>query len=1082
LAGQRYLVDAPVTVDVASAPIVAVVGKPTDGVELAASMVVQSAHLYSPADLVIAAALRRRHPATRWLGWLPHTRSPSSPLPGQHIGTAGDAERVLHELLSVADRRVTNERAGGVEGPRLLVLIDAGLGLDPPLVASLLNVAPAARISVLWLADDPDRVPWQTALTIGCRRLIDEQPSIVSSADPATHDQPVEIDRLPHDQAMTMARTLASFRDAQVDDRSGRLPIVASLGDALSVDRIDERWVGERWQRAQRRSLSVPIGVTATGPFVIDLVGHGPHGLIGGTSGSGKSELLTSLVAGLIACHPPTDVNVLFIDYKGGSSSDPFVDAPHTVGCVTNLDAFLARRALASLRAELNRRMALLAGRAKDLAELVERCPADAPPALVIVVDELAALVQDVPEFVAGLVDIAQRGRSLGIHLLLATQRPAGVVNDNILANTNLRIALRMLDGIESTGLIGSSDAASIPTEAKGRAFGRIGTHAPVVFQSAWSAAPSGQRQPEQQRISVRPLIGDDRPTSSPHDKGEPPRNRLEERDRESTQLDDVLAAVTSAAATHLPTFRARRPWHDELPAELTLEAVRSSAVDEPSPIGVVVGLLDEPDQQRQGPAVIDLAGGGLAVFGTGGSGKSTTLRTLALSAALDDGCGRGGDLTVFGLDFGSRDLASVAQLPQCAEIAAGDDLEAVTRIIGLLDRVVRERRSTKGNLAESNPTEGWPTVLLLIDDYGNLATTFEGAGASATLYPWFETLNRVIVDGRQLGIRTALTATRRAVVRAGVLSALTNRIVLGQAEAASYVEFGLPSSLHQEELVPGRGFLNATTQIQIAHTGSGVAMPEVDPAPVNATLWSRALPAELRLGDVTTTTTRDSSHPRESVCTTDDPSTRYSVVLGIADLALPGEVVTVDLGAHNLAVVGDPTSGRSTALGTIAGQLATSGVDVWAIGPTGSPLELLPHLHRHAFGNLEAVAELLCELVAAENGAAKPAPVTGRGPVLLVDDLDLLDRPALERSFGQVCEVGVRWVAATATLRTYSTNPLVQHLRRARSQLWLRPGTPRDIQEITGVAPTVRPGLPMPPGRGVLIVDRRATVLQVAR
>ncbi|MGI9616445.1 MAG: FtsK/SpoIIIE domain-containing protein [Acidimicrobiales bacterium] len=1082
IAEHEHLVDVPVTVDLASESVVSIVGEPPDRGELMASMVVQAAHLFSPRDLTIAAVLSPGHPASQWLGWLPHCRAATSPVRGSHIGVGIHAERLLRSLVAVAEHRVTDDRAAGnVDGPRLLVVIDAALRLDPPLIAGLLNAASASRISVLWVGGDSDRVPWQTARTILCRRLIDDRPSILTSPEPATTDQPIEIDRLTPARARRLARTLAPFRDAQVDDRSGGLPRVASLGEALSADRIDERWVGDRWKRARRRSLPVPIGMTATGPFVIDLVEHGPHGLIGGTSGSGKSELLTSLVASLIACHPPTHVTVLFVDYKGGSSSDPFVEAPHTVGCVTNLDPFLARRALSSLRAELNRRMALLAGRAKDLAELVDRYPTEAPPALVIVVDELAALVQDVPDFVAGLVDIAQRGRSLGIHLLLATQRPAGVVNDNILANTNLRIALRMLDGAESSGLIGTNVAASIPTAARGRAFARLSPGAPIAFQSAWSGTPSAERKLAEHEIEVRPLLdGDPDPDRDPDRNVEWPRDPSQGPDHRRIELDTLLAAVTGAATVHDRTFRPRRPWHDELPAELSLEAVWESAAEERSTRGdVVLGLLDVPEQQWQGPAIVDLASGGLAVFGTGGSGKSTALRTLASSAALDDGLEGGGNLLIFGLDFGARDLAPVAGLPQCGEVAAGDDLEAVTRIVSLLDRVVQDRRSAKGRPVASNPAEDGATILLLIDDYGNLATTFEGAGASAELYAWFETLNRVIVDGRQLGIRTALSASRRAVVKAGVLSAMTNRIVLRQADASSFVEFGLPGTLHHIDLGPGRGLLTSTTQIQIARSDLPTDHPANRPPALeveaHSALHTHPLPLELRLDTIAATDTRGEVHLPERGGRTGARSGRRSVVLGVADLAGSGEVVTVDLDANDLAIVGEPMSGRSTALHTIGKQLVAAGAEVLAIGPPGSPLGRLSDLRRRAF-TVQAIAELLGELADAQT------PDADRGPILLVDDLDVLDRPQLERSFGQFCALGLRWVASTTTLRAYSTNPLVQELRRARSLLWLRPETPREIQEMTGVVPVIRPGLPMPPGRGVLVVNRRATVLQIAR
>ena len=171
-----------------------------------------------------------------------------------------------------------------------------------------------------------------------------------------------------------------------------------------------------------------------------------------------------------------------------------FNDVPHTVGYVTNLEASLSLRALTSLRAELNHRMRLMEGKAKDLAEMLERYPDEAPPSLVIVVDEFATLVKEVPDFVAGIVDIAQRGRSLGVHLILATQRPSGSVNDNILANTNLRISLRMLDGGESQTIIGVKSAAEIPLPLKGRGFAKLGPRDLIEFQSAFTGARSPRR------------------------------------------------------------------------------------------------------------------------------------------------------------------------------------------------------------------------------------------------------------------------------------------------------------------------------------------------------------------------------------------------------------------------------------------------------------------------------------------------------------------------------------------------------------------------------------------------------------
>ncbi len=195
----------------------------------------------------------------------------------------------------------------------------------------------------------------------------------------------------------------------------------------------------------------------AGAPFVLDVRQDGPHALVAGTTGAGKSEFLQSFVVGLATMHSPERVTFLLVDYKGGAAFKECVALPHTVGLVTDLDRNEVRRALISLNAELHHRELLLQkADAKDLLEMERKGHPHTPPSLLIVVDEFAALAKEVPEFVDGVVDVALRGRSLGLHLVLATQRPAGVITGQIRANTNLRIALRMAADDESADVVGS--------------------------------------------------------------------------------------------------------------------------------------------------------------------------------------------------------------------------------------------------------------------------------------------------------------------------------------------------------------------------------------------------------------------------------------------------------------------------------------------------------------------------------------------------------------------------------------------------------------------------------------------------
>ena len=245
--------------------------------------------------------------------------------------------------------------------------------------------------------------------------------------------------------------------------------------------------------------LRALVGQSASGTIHLDLRAQGPHALVGGTTGSGKSEFLQSLVAGLAASHPPTRISFVLVDYKGGAAFKACKDLPHTVGFVTDLNEHLVHRALVSLNAEVTRREHILsAHRAKDLIDLEEKAPAAAPASLAIVIDEFAALAKEVPEFVDGVIDIAARGRSLGMHLVLATQRPAGVVTDSIRANTNLRVALRVTSEAESVDVIGSRAAAAIEGSAPGRAFVQLGRQDPLLFQSAFAGTQTlaGRKPP----------------------------------------------------------------------------------------------------------------------------------------------------------------------------------------------------------------------------------------------------------------------------------------------------------------------------------------------------------------------------------------------------------------------------------------------------------------------------------------------------------------------------------------------------------------------------------------------------------
>ena len=281
-----------------------------------------------------------------------------------------------------------------------------------------------------------------------------------------------------------LSRALAPLRCSD-PTANGRMPSRLTLVDALGDGEVTAAQVADGWRSRTvsggREPPETPtpaavVGVGPQGPFVIDLCRDGPHVLVGGTTGSGKSEFLRTLVTSMAISSPPEEVTFVLVDFKGGAAFGPCAALPHVVGLVTDLDDHLVSRALASLRAELRRRERLLAAVGASDLEAYHRARApgsDPVPRLVVVVDELRALVDELPEFVTGLVRLAALGRSLGVHLVLATQRPSGALNAEVQANVSLRIAFRVRDRADSVDVIDDGAAAGIAPSTPGRAMAR---------------------------------------------------------------------------------------------------------------------------------------------------------------------------------------------------------------------------------------------------------------------------------------------------------------------------------------------------------------------------------------------------------------------------------------------------------------------------------------------------------------------------------------------------------------------------------------------------------------------------------
>lgn len=1037
-AAQRsagLLTDVPIVVDTVGLGAIGLIGDRSSVNALTGAMLLQAVCLHSPEDLVLAAVIAPERELHGWLKWVPHTRSSSSPLGGGHLAvTRNEGMDLLHALAEIAEERVAG-REGGLDRrwPWLLVALDSSVVADGGVTARLLDAGPAAGVTVIWLCESQDEVPRQAGAVIECSSG-EHSSSSIRFVDPDRSDLALDIERVEPNIAVNTARSLAGVRDGSATNAVTAIPQLVTLYEALGTDTISEAWVRNLWARNVGYELRAPVGYSETGVFEVDLVAHGPHGLIGGTSGAGKSELLQSLLAGLVTHNPPTSVNLLFIDYKGGALSKKFEALPHTVGNVTNLDSLLAQRALTSLTAELNYRMELFGSR--DMRKMVEERVRDTPASLVIVIDEFAALVRELPEFIEGIVSIAERGRSLGIHLLLSTQRPSGSINDSIQQNMNLRIALRMLDSGESNNVIGTSDAALIPNPLKGRALARLGAGQLIPFQAAWSEAPAVSKT--EAVIRVTDFVVGIQPGTSPSGSVDGP-----ESGEKRVQLETVLSTI---AGMDVP--RGRSPWLDPLPEWIHLSDVVDTRPGVAGAEGVVrVGIVDDPERQKQYPAEIDFRTGSFAVFGAAGSGKTTVLTTIAASAVRAAG---DSDLMIFGLDCASKALGVIEALPHTVVVASGDEMEEVTRLIAVLNDifVARRARLRAGDEASFSP------IFLLVDGWNNLTATLSPVrGGGLELQSWLELISGLVARGREVGIYTALTSTER--VRSRLMSSITSRLVLRQLGEGEYRDMGIPASLARGiALRPGQGLNDSNQVVQVA---TAVGRDEVEPREAFGVLGS-TLPrrtTDVRCEPLPTTVRRE---------------TRVGdmVTIGIADLSLAP--VAVDLTLGHFAISGPPRSGRTTVLLSVARQLEELGECFAVVGPHHSPLSSVAW-DRSFFGVPSDVTAYLASL--------PDSLSTDSQLFVLIDDIgDIDDRsvhPVLKRMLAQ----NTRFIAVGDSFRRVGvSNPLLTALRDTRTSLHLQP-TPREVAEIAQARSVVRPGVEMPVGRGVLFLNRVPVVVQ---
>ncbi|SOD93646.1 FtsK/SpoIIIE domain-containing protein [Blastococcus haudaquaticus] len=1009
----------PVVADLRATGGLAVVGPRERTAGVLRSVVAQLCTLHAPGELdVVLVTPLDRLASWRWTRWLPHLDRDAVHLrPDAPASTTQpDDDEVAHRLAALVARRRAMVAGPAPARPGwLLVVVDGPLDARS---AATLRAGRDAGLVTVTVADDVGDVQVEVDALL---RLTGETGDIgVLTRRGAPDRGALAVDRLPAAQADRLARDLAALTPAT---SGNTLPRHVRLVDMTAGAQADDL---VQWSRDRDR-LVATVGRTADAPVQVDLCRQGPHALVAGTTGSGKSELLQTLIAGLALNHPPDRCSFLLVDYKGGAAFAEAASLPHTVGLVTDLDGQTTARALRSLGAELTRREAVLAAHGvADIASL----PAAADLArLVIVVDEFAGLSEELPEFVPGLVAIAQRGRSLGVHLVLATQRPSGVVSPEIRANCSLRICLRTTDEAESRDVLGTPDAAHLPLEIPGRAWLRSGSAPPTALQVARVAGRPAARSAD--RPTARRWVW---PAASPSEED----RRPEAGDSDLARMCRVLADHCRTAGVPTP----HRPWRPPLADRITPQELETGRAGS-RPDLLPVALVDRPEQQSQDVLELDLAEGGTwLVVGGPRSGRTTLLRTV-----LGEAAGRLGpdELHVHVLEAGAGPLSAAADLPHTGTVVNGEDALRTVRLVDRLAQEVAARRA--GTDADRRPR-----ILLLVDGVEAVSTLLDesdpGRGSASLL--------RLMRDGGAAGLTCVATADRA--VPGGRLAAVAQqRLVLPLTERADYAVAGIPTARVPGHRPPGRALVGEDgRECQIA-----LPRPIVPAHP-----RGRPFPEPLRVVELPS----DPRLPLPAPPSPGSPPVREGLVLPVGPGGDEGRPLTVDLHrTGGLLVTGPPGSGRTSALTAFAQHLQALGAAVLLLGPWARSPEVgqsVPGAVLLDGADTAGVDRWLSDLA-------------GRRGVVVADDVGApAQAPAL--LLPALGSAGLPLIAAAhaGQLSSHYQGP-VAVLRRGRSGLLLCPG-PGDA-EVLGVR-LPRTPVPQRPGSGWLVSGTALQRVQVAR
>lgn len=768
----KYISETPIVCSLNKVNAVGIIGKKTERFEIMKGMILDICARQYHADVkMFFVAEKQEADKITWLRMLPHVQND---ILGIHNVVCDDSSRTvifeyLYKELSLREESKKNF-------PHIVVFLYDEYGFKSHPLSRFVENAKEIGVTFVFFGDT------RADISLGCEYLIQSSEAgkgtLIDTKD-SKKEKKFTYNLISDSDMHAMVQLLAPVYTEEIS-LEGSLTKNISLFELLHILAVEDVNLAQRWNAAKvYQSMAAPIGVAKSGMILLDLhdKAHGPHGLVAGTTGSGKSELLQTYILSMAALYHPYEVGFVIIDFKGGGMANQFKDLPHMMGRITNIDGKEINRSLRSIKAELNKRQRLFAEAGVNHIDnyiiKVRKGEVKIPlPHLILIVDEFAELKAEQPDFMKELISAARIGRSLGVHLILATQKPSGQVDEQIWSNSRFKLCLKVQSPQDSNEVLKSPLAAEI--KEPGRAYLQVGNNEMFeLFQSAYSGAPERTEDSNLKEFTIYEI------TSS----GKRLPVYVQKKKKEQnvkTQLDAMVQYMASFCQKN----QLKKLPEICLPSlEECIEfPIQKALSDKSSHIVAEIGIYDDPDNQLQDVYSVDLTNQNMMIIGSAQSGKTNLLQTLIRSVTTKY---TPQDVNIYIIDFASMYLKNFETLNHVGGVVTASEDEKLKNLFKLLYKEIAFRKEKILSLGVSSFSaykeagfNDLPQIIVMVD---NLTTLKE------LYFQDNDELLNICRDGLAVGVSVVIANAQMSGIGYRYLSNFACRVALFNNDSSEY-------------------------------------------------------------------------------------------------------------------------------------------------------------------------------------------------------------------------------------------------------------------------------------------------------